>query len=99
MTNNNNCEFNSIGPNTSNLLSLIFLLFPSYSSSLLYPPLLSLIKWGLIFLFSSPFSLFFTSIAATYSTFYILLMMQLKYNGTGRDNDCLPTVGQWNMND
>ena len=23
--------------------------------------------------------------------------MQLKYNETGREKDCLPRVGQWNM--
>ena len=26
-----------------------------------------------------------------------LLLMQLKYNETGREKDCLPRVGQWNM--
>jgi hypothetical protein len=24
-------------------------------------------------------------------------MMKLKYNKTGRENDCLPRVGHWNM--
>ncbi|AQK50313.1 hypothetical protein ZEAMMB73_Zm00001d049412 [Zea mays] len=26
-------------------------------------------------------------------------MMKLKYNKTGRENDCLPRVGHWNMMD
>lgn len=26
-----------------------------------------------------------------------LLFLQLKYHDTGREKDCLPQVGQWNM--
>lgn len=27
----------------------------------------------------------------------IILIVQLKYHDTGREKDCLPRVGQWNM--
>lgn len=30
-------------------------------------------------------------------TFDCLCTMQLKYHDTGRERDCLPQVGQWNM--
>ena len=32
-----------------------------------------------------------------FSNITLLLIMQLKYNETGREKDCLPSVGQWNM--
>lgn len=52
-----------------------------------YPPLKRT-----VFIYKCSIIFFFTEVYV-----YNLGFLQLKYHDTGREKDCLPQVGQWNM--